>query len=236
MIYMIISLIIALYIIIISTLFLMSINHISRPHKCPLATDGPTLEMTAHCITIWSKFSSISIWSTGSSITIWSKHSSISIWSTTLPYDQNCLPLTYDRQGPPMLKTFFYIFCLLLCICVCICICICLILDRVGATLFMFAYYRRNNYCRAGISVFQAIPLPPFISFFCYHSSVLLLQKLNIDSYFWKDLIFYHNFLELMTLARTLYPGHHICCVLKIWFNLSELVNFLNFDCLIPQM
>ena len=47
--------------IIISTLFLMSINHISRPHKCPLPTDGPTLEMTAHCITIWSKFSHISI-------------------------------------------------------------------------------------------------------------------------------------------------------------------------------
>ena len=39
-------------IIIISSLFLMSINHISRPHKCPLPTDGATLEMTAHCITI----------------------------------------------------------------------------------------------------------------------------------------------------------------------------------------
>ena len=54
--------ILTLHINIISTLFLMSINHISRPHKCPLPTDGPTLEMTAHCITIWSKFSSISVW------------------------------------------------------------------------------------------------------------------------------------------------------------------------------
>ena len=44
-------------------LFLMSLNHISRPHKCPLPTDGGTLVMTAHCsITIWSNFSVNSKW------------------------------------------------------------------------------------------------------------------------------------------------------------------------------
>ena len=48
----------------------------------------------------------------------------------------------------------------------------------LSATLFMFAYYRRNNYWRARISVFQA--MPPYI-LFIYHHSYFSFPKLGFD-------------------------------------------------------
>ena len=149
-------------------LFLMSLNHISRPHKCPLPTDGGTLVMTAHCsITIWSNFSVNSKWFSPNPHII---HNHI---ITICKQCNVCAKKCLDRKvaykfGPKIFSSAMALVQLGLslnkvrrcCILKADSFSPILIVRPVSylispATLFMFAYYRRNNYCCARISVFQ---------------------------------------------------------------------------------